>query len=165
MTSSNKWETALILGIAGQRIVEHYTFFAAFNAPDELRVVHGGDEIGAIAIPPAPGEHLILAGRRWRVESIDVDHREVLVSPARGARPPAFTPTHGVVHAAVHAKMKSLLLGSNEPAYLDSVALEILNRARREATQQERFRRPRESSRVAFVYSSSQDRRSSRRFH
>ncbi len=133
---------SLILGLAGQKIVEHYTFFAAFNAPEELRVVHGAEEIGAIAMPPAPGEHLILAGRRWRVESIDADRREVLVSPARGRRPPTFSPSRAAVHAAVHAKMSVLLRGEAKPTYLDSVALEILASARVEAARHNGFRPP-----------------------
>ena len=129
----------LVLGVSGERIVEHYTFFAAFNAPDELRVVHDGHEIGAVGLPPAPGEHLILAGRRWRVESIDSERREVLVSPARGYRAPTFNPSHGAVHPAVHAKMRALLLGTELPTYLESVAREILEAARAEATKQGGF--------------------------
>ncbi len=131
----------LILGLAGQRIVEHYTFFAAFNAPEELRVVHRGEEIGAVAQPPKRGEYLILAARRWRVESLDVDRREVHVTPARGGRAPIFETSTGAVHPLVHAKMKALLLGADSPVYLDPVAVEILDDARAEAARHGGFYR------------------------
>lgn len=132
----------LVLGVAGQKLVDHYTFFAAFNAPEELRVVHGSEEIGRVGMPPAPGEHLILAGRRWCVEGVDVERREVLVFPARGRKMPWFVPTFGKVHPAIHAKMKELLLGAKEPSYLDATALEILADARRETSRIERFDPP-----------------------
>lgn len=123
----------LIVGVTGEKIVDHYTFYAAFNAPEELRVVHNGSEIGTIPQPPPPGEHFVLAGRRWRVEDIDVDRREVLVSPARGVRAPRFRPSVGTVHPVVHAKMRALLVGDHVPVYLDAVATEILAAARAEA--------------------------------
>ena len=53
----------LVLGLKGQRIVEHHTFYAAFRGASELRVIHNGDQIGMLpefSVPP-PGEHLILA--------------------------------------------------------------------------------------------------------
>jgi superfamily II DNA/RNA helicase/RecB family exonuclease len=126
---------SLVLGLAGQRVVESYTFYAAFNAPEELRVVHGADEIGSVARAPNPGEHLILAGRRWRVDTIDGERREILVSPARGARVPSFLPSSGDVHPTVHAKMKALLTGSKDPVYLDAVGREMLQAARAEAAK------------------------------
>lgn len=130
----------LVLGMAGQRIVDHYSFFAAFNAPDELRVVHGNEEIGTVATPPNPGDHLILAGRRWLVNEVDAERREVLVSPAKGRRPPRYASAGWNVHPAVHARMKALLVGTSAPAYLDAGALEILASARAEAARHKAFR-------------------------
>lgn len=125
----------LVLGMKGQKIVEHYSFYAAFNASSELRVVCGSDEIGTVALPPPPGEHLILAGRRWRVDDVDTSRREVLVSPARGRRAPWYQSRGGRIHRAIHEKMAELLVGSVVPSYLDSVASEILRAARETAAQ------------------------------
>lgn len=132
----------LVLGMKGVTIVEHYSFFAAFNASSELRVVCGSDEIGTVALPPPPGEHLILAGRRWRVEEVDAGRREVLVSPARGRRAPWFQSRGGTIHPAVHVKMRELLTGSSLPPYLDNVASEILTEGRATAAQLGGFRPP-----------------------
>lgn len=132
----------LILGMAGQKLVDHYSFYAAFNAADELRVVHGTEEVGTVYAPPAPGEHLILAGRRWRVEQIDGGRREVVVSPAHGRSPPVFTPSRGAVSEAVQKRMRALLVGAEEPIYLDSVAVEILRAARAEAARHHAFKPP-----------------------
>lgn len=129
----------LIVGVAGEKVVDHYSFYAAFHAPEELRVIHRNTEIGTIPEPPPPGDHFVLAGRRWRVESIDAERREVVVSPARGVRAPKFRPAAGAVHPAVHAKMRALLTNSVTPTYADAVALGILNAARVEARAQRHF--------------------------
>lgn len=129
----------LIVGITGEKLVDHYSFYAAFNAPEEFRVVHRGDEIGTIPQPPPPGDCFVLAGQRWRVESIDVERREVLVCAARGVRAPQFRLAFGSVHPSVHAKMRDLLTGQTQPVYADAIALEILEAARMEARAQASF--------------------------
>ncbi|WP_394842228.1 DEAD/DEAH box helicase [Pendulispora brunnea] len=130
---------SLILGGKGEAIVENYRFFAAFNAPEELRVVHGNDVLGTVPEPPAPGEHLILAGRRWRVDEIDAEHRTIFVSPAKGGAPPRFSSGYGRIHPRVHATMRELLASDRVPAYLDDMAKEILKSARETAVRLRQF--------------------------
>lgn len=132
-------EGTLVLGMEGQKIVDHYSFYAAFDSTPEFRVMNGSEEIGTVELPPPPGEHLILAGRRWQVETVDVDRLELLVRPARGRRPPWYHSPGGHVHRALHEKMRELLVGEAVPAYLDDVAIETLNAARQTANQCGRF--------------------------
>jgi len=133
-------EGTLVVGNEGLKIVQHYTFYAAFNAASELRVVCGSEDIGSIAMAPPPGEHLILAGRRWRVEQVDPGRREVLVSRAQGRRPPWYQSRAGTIHRAIHEKMRDLLIGTSEPTYLDETAREILRSGRAVAAQCHGFR-------------------------
>lgn len=132
---------SLVLGLKGQRIVEHYSFFAAFRTPVEFRVINGSAEIGMLPelTAPMPGDHVILAGRRWKVERVDPDRREILVVPSQGRKRPKFTSLGADVHAAVHEKMRSLLGSDVRPSYLDDVALEILADARRTAAPFKNF--------------------------
>ena len=62
-------EGDLILAPKGQRLVEHYSFYAAFKTPDEVAVYHGSEKIGMLPSDAIPGlgEHVILAGKRWQV--------------------------------------------------------------------------------------------------
>jgi hypothetical protein len=123
---------SLVLGLKGQRIVEHFTFFAAFRTPIEFRVIHGNAEIGKLPelTAPTPGDHVILAGKRWLVERVDPDRREIGVIPSKGKKRPKFTSLGGDVHPAVHAKMQALLSGDVRPSYLDDTAFEMLVAAR-----------------------------------
>jgi ATP-dependent helicase Lhr and Lhr-like helicase len=122
----------LLLGPQGERIVGHYTFFAAFTTPQEFRVIAAGRELGTVPVDPAlaPGMLLIFGGRRWRVERIDERQRTVEVSPAGGGRPPRFGNSGGAVHDGVRERMRVLYHRSDVPAYLDAGAVSLLSEAR-----------------------------------
>ncbi len=125
-------DSSLVLGIQGQRIVGHYSFYAAFDAPTELQVLHRDRAIGMLpaSMLPGEGEHVILAGRRWQVDQIDLDRKQVFVTPSRGRRPPRFVSEAGDIAARVHVRMRALLLDDTVPAYLDDTGREILQHAR-----------------------------------
>lgn len=125
-------DATLVLGLKGQRIVEHYSFYAAFKAPTEFQVLFRDRAIGTLPenMLPAAGEHLILAGRRWLVEEIDTERRQVHVSPSKGRRPPRFASGQPDTDSHLHARMRSLLSSENVPTYLDEIATEILQHAR-----------------------------------
>jgi RecB family exonuclease len=124
-------DTTLVLGLKGQRIVEHYSFYAAFKSEAEFQVLFRDRVIGTLpeSMLPAAGEHVILAGRRWLVDEIDTEHRKVMVSPSRGRRPPRFASGRPDTDPSLHARMRLLLGGDRIPTYLDESASEILQHA------------------------------------
>lgn len=125
-------DATLVVGVKGLPLVNHYTFYAAFRAAVEFQVIHGSRQIGLLpedGLPP-PGEHIILAGRRWRIEEIDADRKQVYVVPSRCRRPPAFPPSGSDIDPRLHERMRDLLNNADEPRYLDDTALEILRQSR-----------------------------------
>jgi ATP-dependent Lhr-like helicase len=123
----------LVLGEAGERLVNHYGFYAAFSSPDEYRVVAGGRALGNIPVRIAlvVGSLLIFAGRRWRIVAIDPGQKTIDVQAAAGGRPPAFTPTDfPPVHDRVRQEMFEVLRGTSIPVYLDAGARDLLLEAR-----------------------------------
>jgi len=125
----------LILAPAGERVVNDYEFYSAFATPIEYAVVHGGRPIGrlpALAIP-AEGDHFLLAARRWEVLDVDHDRCEILVSPAKGKKPPRFQGSVGEIHPRVREMMRAVLLGSKAYPYLNATAMQLLEEARRAA--------------------------------
>jgi ATP-dependent Lhr-like helicase len=125
-------DATLVLGLKGQRIVEHYSFYAAFKSATEFQVSFRDRVIGTLpeSTLPTEGEHLILAGRRWLVDEIDAEHRKVLVSPSRGRRPPRFASGQPDTDPNLHARMRLLLGEERVPTYLDETGAEILQHAR-----------------------------------
>ncbi len=127
-------DETLTLGIVGERIVGHYSFYAAFTSPEEFRLVHAGRTLGSlpIAFPVTQGTFLIFAGRRWRVTSVDVEHRVIDLVPAPGGRAPLFGGSRASVHDRVREEMPRIYGGSEVPAYLDPVAQDLLAEARKD---------------------------------
>lgn len=132
-------EGTLVLGMKGEKIVEHYSFYAAFKAATEFQVVYRDRTIGTLpeSMLPGEGDFVILAARRWLVEQIDVEAQKVLVSPSRGRRPPRFASGQADLDSNVHARMRALLCGDHVPSYADETALEMLRNARAEARASE----------------------------
>ncbi len=125
----------IILALTGERIAAGFDFYAAFQSAEEFVIRCGAEEIGKLPadiIPPV-GEHLIMAGKRWRVEEILPDQKLVFVVFSPGGKAPSFQGGGGEIHSHVVREMKAVLLGEDEPAYLDQSSKLLLRAARRTA--------------------------------
>ncbi len=127
----------LLLGANGEKLVEHYSFYAVFQTPEEYRLISGGKELGTLPIDNmiAPGMLLIFSGRRWLVQEVLDRDRVILVVPAKAGVPPIFGGDPGNIHDRVIERMFDVLEGQKRPIYLDATALELLDEARSNYTQ------------------------------
>ena len=82
----------LLHGQLGERIVNHYSFYAAFTTPEEYRLVSGDRTLGTIPIdrPIVEGSFLIFGGRRWYVMEVDAVKKVIVLEPAKGGKAPIF---------------------------------------------------------------------------
>ena len=124
----------LLLDGKGERIAEHYEFYAAFTVPEEFRLVTAGRTLGSMPIdfPVTAGSLLIFAGRRWHVQSVDTDRRVIDVVPAAGGRPPHFGGGGPAVHDRVREAMLARYSGSDVPSFLNPGAASLLTEGRAE---------------------------------
>jgi ATP-dependent Lhr-like helicase len=127
----------LLLGANGEKLVEHYSFYAVFQTPEEYRLISGGKELGTLPIDNmiAPGMLLIFSGRRWLVQEVLDRDRVILVAPAKAGVPPIFGGDPGNIHDRVIERMFDVLEGQKRPIYLDATALELLDEARSSYSQ------------------------------
>ena len=58
----------LIVGLAGERIVNNYKFYAVFQENVEYSVRCRPEELGTIVKPPPAGDKIAIAGRVWLVD-------------------------------------------------------------------------------------------------
>jgi ATP-dependent Lhr-like helicase len=89
----------LLLGQAGERTVNHYSFYAAFTSPEEYRLLMSGRPLGTVPADQAlyAGALLIFGGCRWKVTAVDHVQKIIEVTAAAGGRPPRFDGGHGAV--------------------------------------------------------------------
>jgi ATP-dependent Lhr-like helicase len=122
----------LLLGVAGERVVNHYSFYAAFRSPSEYRLVANGRTLGTLPVdyPLMPGSLLIFGGRRWKVLAVDSHARVVELVRSSGGRPPQFAGGGGEVADEVRQEMLRVYTTANVPAYLDRTAVALLAEGR-----------------------------------
>jgi ATP-dependent Lhr-like helicase len=122
----------LLHGQAGERLVNHYSFYAAFRTGEEYRLLAGGRTLGTLPIdyPLMPGSLLIFGGRRWKVLAVDTHAKVVELIRSSGGRPPTFTGTGAAVADRVRQEMRRVYLSADVPAYLDATAVRLLTEAR-----------------------------------
>ena len=124
----------LLLGRKGERIVEHYSFYAVFQTPEEYRILFNGRSLGTIPIhnPLAPGMSIIFSGRRWRIRSIHDRDKVIEVERDATGRPPrGTTDPFGIIDDTVVRRMRTILEGDEIPRYLDREAADLLSEGRR----------------------------------
>lgn len=97
----------LTLGIEGERIVNHYTFYAVFKTPEEYRIVVGNRTLGTLPIDSLiiPDQQIIFGGRRWKALEVDTEKKVVYVESSKGGKPPRFGGSGMSIHDAVRQEM------------------------------------------------------------
>lgn len=102
----------ITLGIEGERISGHYTFYASFKTPEEFRVISGSKNLGTLPIDSLVlvGQHIVFGGLRWKVKDIDSDKKAIYVILAKGGKPPKFGGNSLTIHDVVRQEMYQILL-------------------------------------------------------
>ena len=131
MQDANK---LLLHGALGEKLVNHFTFYAAFPDSQEYRLRHGGKELGTLPLPGASarGDVITFSGRRWRIEFIDHEKRQVELAVSGMGRLPGTGGSGLPVHQRVRQQMREVLAGSEQPSWLDATARSLLRDAQRQ---------------------------------
>ena len=124
----------LLLGPRGEKLVEHYSFYAVFQSPEEYRIIADGKLLGTLPSTTVLAEEMsiIFSGRRWRITKVHDTDKVIEVTSDRVGRTPPFAGNGGLIHDRVVEKMRDVLCGDRIPIYLDKTAKHILNDARSE---------------------------------
>lgn len=123
----------LIVGLAGERIVNAFRFYAVFQENPEYTVRCQSEELGTIVQPPPVGEKLAIAGRVWEVEEIDHKRCVVYCQPVKGKVPAYFGDCPGDIHTRILERMRQVLIEETMYPYLMQNAAARLTRARKSA--------------------------------
>lgn len=114
----------LILGVRGEKLVEHFTFYTAFNTPEEYRLECDGRVLGTVPLdmPLVIGQLLIFAGKRWEVLHVNDEKKLITLKRGTGGKPPLFNGGPQMVHDIVRQEMLRIYQQRAQPIYLDSTA-------------------------------------------
>ena len=122
----------MVIGAEGEKLTNHYTFYAVFNTPEEFRIVTGNRTLGTVPVdsPLLPDQHIIFGGRRWKVTQIEVEKKVIYVEATKGGQPPQFSGGGMSVHDVVRQEMLAIYkendyriaIGSKRVDYADATA-------------------------------------------
>ncbi|GKW26933.1 DEAD/DEAH box helicase [Pectobacterium brasiliense] len=122
----------MVIGAEGEKLTNHYTFYAVFNTPEEFRIVTGSRTLGTVPVdsPLLPDQHIIFGGRRWKVTEIEVEKKVIYVEATKGGQPPQFSGGGMSVHDVVRQEMLAIYrendyriaIGSKSVDYADATA-------------------------------------------
>lgn len=120
----------LIVGLAGERIVNSFKFYAVFQENEEYTVRSESQEIGTVVQPPPAGEKIAIAGHVWVVDEIDHKRRLVYCTQAKGKVPAYFGDCPGDINTHVLERMRRVLEEETTYPYLMRNAVARLDLAR-----------------------------------
>lgn len=125
----------LIVGLAGERVVNSFKFYGVFQENEEYTVRCESQELGTVVLPPPVGEKLAIAGHVWEV--LDIDHKRHLVycAQVKGNIPAYFGECPGDLHTKILHRMRQVLLEEKQYPYLMKNAVARLSQARYTASR------------------------------
>ncbi len=123
----------LIVGLAGERLVNNFKFYAVFQENEEFTVRSESAELGTIVNPPPPGERIAIAGHCWVVEEVDWKRHSLFVTQVKGRVPAYFGDCPGDIDTHVLERMRRALAEHELYPYLMTNARARLVQARHTA--------------------------------
>ena len=132
----------LIVGLAGERVVNSYKFYGVFQENEEYTVRSESQELGTVVLPPPVGEKLAIAGHVWVVLDIDRKRHLVYCEQVKGSIPAYFGQCPGDLHTKILQKMRQVLRDDKQYPYLMKNAAARLENARFAAGRSEAAEKP-----------------------
>ncbi|MCR5539829.1 MAG: DEAD/DEAH box helicase [Ruminococcus sp.] len=123
-------EGGLIVGLAGERVVNNFRFYAVFQENEEYTVRCESQELGTLVMPPPVGEKIAIAGQVWIVTELDRKRHLVFCEPVKGKVPAYFGDCPGDINTKILTRMKQVLCEDKTYPYLMKNAAARLAQAR-----------------------------------
>lgn len=120
----------IIVGLKGEKVANHFSFYAVFQDEETYHVMSQNGEIGTLTNCPSVDEVFVLAGRSWRVISVDDERKIIYVSQTKSNKIPAWQGTGGDIHQKIVQRMKLVLQENAVYPYLQPNAKKLLEDTR-----------------------------------
>ena len=126
-------EKGIIVGLAGERLLQSFKFYAVFSDSEDYTVRCESEEIGTITTAPPVGDRFALAGRVWEVLELDMPHKLIFVKGVEGKMEVSWPGKYGEIHTKILERMKRVLEEDTVYPYLKDNARYRLEKARHTA--------------------------------
>lgn len=118
----------ILIGIEGEKLTNHFDFYAVFESSIEYSVRYKSQEIGSVSVAFPVGFRFALAGLTWQVVDVDNDRQNIYVEPVKGISRNQWCGLFSVFfNTKIIKKMKKVLFSNKNYSYLNKMAVERLN--------------------------------------
>lgn len=121
---------SLIIGLAGEKVVNNYRFYATFETELEYQVRDASRQIGTVQAAPVEGDTIALAGFSWRVLEVNPDKRIIYVEKIKGKTKKLWLGGGGLLHRRILERIRLILQEDKDYGYLLPNAVQRLKEAR-----------------------------------
>jgi ATP-dependent Lhr-like helicase len=128
-------EGGFIIGLAGETIVNHYSFYSVFPDEDEYHVHFGGKELGKVNFIPPENSNLVLAGHYWKVINVDMRRKEIAVEPGNSGGERIWRGGASNLHSRIVSRMRQIVTEDTAYPYLSGSAAARLDSGRKQARE------------------------------
>ena len=136
-------EGGLMVGIAAERLINNFKFYAIFPDTEEYIVKHNTKAIGSIIVPPMEGDRFSLAGKTWEVTEVNQKKKTIAVEPSqKSVTSSSWRGNTSEIHTRVLQRMKKVLQEETLYSYLQPGAIQRLQDARELAKSTELLHNP-----------------------
>ncbi len=120
----------IIVGLNGEKVTNHFSFYAVFKDEETYHVLSSDGEVGTLNNCPTVDEVFMLAGRSWKVISLDETRKSIFVERYKAKKAPSWTGSGGDTHTKVVQRMREVLTETAVYSYLQPNAVDLLEKAR-----------------------------------
>lgn len=120
----------LIVGLKGERMTNHFSFYAVFSEEESYRVRGKEGDIGTLDTCPMVDEVFVLAGKTWKVTAVEVAKKIIYVTLVKNRRVPSWRGSGAHIHRKVVERMGRILGEDVIYPYLKEGSVDSLEKAR-----------------------------------
>jgi ATP-dependent Lhr-like helicase len=123
----------LLLAGKGERMANHFSFYAAFSSEIEYRIVSGDKTLGTLPVNSSiqKNDFILFAGKSWKIKNIDDKSRTIEVIFYGKGRPPVFTGGGFCIHPVIRKRMRELYESDRQLAFADETAKQFIEEGRK----------------------------------
>lgn len=123
-----------IIGVEGEKVVNHKDFYSMFHTPTFFKVSSQGVKIGELPLSPQiqENENIFLSAKIWKIKYVDYEMNKIEVIPANDGKKPIFLGDGADTAQRIREKMMEVLFSNVKYEFLDETGQLILDDMRSE---------------------------------
>ncbi len=123
---------ALFHGTLGERFVNHYSFYTAFETEKEYQIVFETKTLGTLPARSMmqSGDYILFAGKAWVITDVDDKKRIIQVTPQTKGDPPPFFGVGTQLDTAIRKGMREIYEGTERIPYADAQTQQFIQEGR-----------------------------------